>query len=435
MNECLRAHVGRALSQISPHLQIEPVRPGPQMRCSPGIYAKRPLGLLLAVALAACSDASGPDVRSVEVQPGSTLLVGVGDTATFQVTVRGDAGELLSEIPISWTTGDVAIATVNGTGLVTAVGEGVTTVTATAGDVMDWGGVEVWIPPPVAAWNPGTSYFGRRRYIEYVPGELPLILSAPHGGALTPEEIPDRTRGTTDTDRNTIETLLAVRDALVERTGKAPHLVISHLGRTKLDPNREIEEAAQGNPFAENAWEEFQGYLDVAAGLVTGTYGSGLYLDLHGHGHAVARVELGYLLAADDLDRTDGELDAGNYAARSSIRALAAASPLAFSKLLRGSASFGARLAAEGIPSVPSPGDPSPGAAEYFSGGYNAALHGSRDGGQVSAIQMELHFTGVRDTEDNRRAFARALARAVEFYMTEHWGYFAALQSEPSTVP
>jgi hypothetical protein len=48
---------------------------------------------------------------------------------------------------------------------------------------------------------------------------------------------------------------------------------------------------------------------------------------------------------------------------------------------------------------------------------------------------MELHFTGVRDTEENRRAFARALARAVELYMTEHWGYFAALQEEPSTVP
>jgi hypothetical protein len=250
-------------------------------------------------------------------------------------------------------------------------------------------------------------------------------------------EIPDRTWGTTDTDRNTIETLFAVRDALVERTGKAPHLVISHLRRTKLDPNREIEEAAQGSPFAENAWEEFQRYLDVAAGLVIGTYGSGLYLDLHGHGHAIARVELGYLLSAADLDRTDAQLDAGEYAARSSIRALALGTPLAFSKLLRGPASFGARLGAEGIPSVPSPGDPSPGAgaSEYLSGGYNTARHGSRDGGRVSAIQMELHFTGVRDTEENRRAFARALARAVELYMTEHWGYFAALQEEPSTVP
>jgi N-formylglutamate amidohydrolase len=405
------------------------------MRCSKGKRANRPLALLLAVALAACSDASGPGVRSVDLQPGTTLLVGAGDTATFQVTVRDDAGKPLSGIPIAWSTGDAAIATVNATGLVTAVGAGLTTVAASAGEAVDSAGVEVWIPPPVAAWEPGTSYFGRRQYIEYIPGELPLILSAPHGGDLTPEEIPDRTWGTTDTDRNTIETMLAVRDALVQRTGKAPHLVISHLRRTKLDPNREIVEAAQGNPFAENAWEEFQGYLDVAAGLVTATYASGLYLDLHGHGHAIPRVELGYLLSAADLDRTDAELDAGGYAARSSIRALAAQSSLSFSRLLRGPASFGARLGAEGIPSVPSPGDPSPGAAEYFSGGYDTARHGSRDGGQVCALQMELHFTGVRDTEENRRAFARALARAVELYMMEHWGYFAALPEERSTVP
>ena len=33
------------------------------------------------------------------------------------------------------------------------------------------------------------------------------------------------------------------------------------LHRSKLDPNREIVEAAQGSPFAENAWAEFQDVL------------------------------------------------------------------------------------------------------------------------------------------------------------------------------
>lgn len=385
---------------------------------------RAPAALLVALLATACGDATGPDIRSVEVRPAAELLVGVGDTATLRAVVLDGAGEVVTGVAIAWATGDPSVATVNAAGLVTAVAAGQTTVTATAGAIPAAATVEVWIAPVVAAWEPGRSYFGRRLYVEYVPGDLPLILSAPHGGAMTPEEIPDRTWGTTDTDRNTIETLLAARDAIVERTGAAPHLIISHLRRTKLDPNREIVEAAQENPFAENAWREFQQYIDVAAGLVTATYGAGLYLDLHGHGHAIARVELGYLLTAADLDRTDAELDAGGYAERSSIRALAAASPLDFSALLRGPGSFGARLAAEGIPSIPSPDYPGPGAAAYFSGGYDTARHGSRDGGSVSGIQMEIHFTGARDTDASRRAFARALAAAVEVYMTEHWGFF-----------
>jgi N-formylglutamate amidohydrolase len=404
---------------------------------APAYPARRERSLRAVVGLvilltAACGEPTGLKTFSVDLQPTADLLVGVGDTATFRATVLDGAGAAVSGITIAWVTGDASVASVDGAGLVTAVGAGETSVTATAGAIAATATVEVWIPAVVAAWEPGKSYFGRRQYIEYVPGELPLILSAPHGGDMTPDEISDRTWGTTDTDRNTIETLWAVRDALVERTGAAPHLIVSHLRRTKLDPNREIVEAAQGNPFAENAWAEFQAYIDVAAGLVTETYGSGLYVDLHGHGHAIARVELGYLLTAADLDRSDAELDAGGYAERSSIRAISAASPLTFSGLLRGPASFGALLAAEGFPSVPSPADPSPGAAPYFSGGYDTDRHGSRGGGTVSGIQIELYFVGVRDSDASRRAFAHALAAAVEAYMTEHWGFFELVPTPAS---
>jgi hypothetical protein len=92
---------------------------------------------------------------------------------------------------------------------------------------------------------------------------------------------------------------------------------------------------------------------------------------------------------------------------------------------LRGGQSFGALLAAQGIPAVPSPSDPSPGDADYFSGGYNAERHGSRHGGMVSGIQMELNRPGVRDTDANRRRFGTGLAAAVEEFMTTHFGFFA----------
>ena len=38
-------------------------------------------------------------------------------------------------------------------------------------------------------YQPGTTYFGRSNYIEYIAGDLPFILSAPHGGALQPAEL------------------------------------------------------------------------------------------------------------------------------------------------------------------------------------------------------------------------------------------------------
>lgn len=385
--------------------------------------------LAFSAGIAGCSGelATGPVVVSVSVKPLVALAVGVGDTVRFIAVARDETGASVSGASIAWRSGNSAVATLDGQGRAAAVATGSTTVTATSGGATGSAALEVWAPLAVSSYQPGTSYFGRQSYMEYIPGELPVILSAPHGGSLEPLEIPDRTYGTTVTDSNANQTVLAVRDALVERMGKAPHVILSHLRRTKLDPNREIVEAAQGNAFAENAWEEFQGFIDIASAAVVKTYGSGFYLDIHGHGHAVPRAELGYMLTAAQLDRTDAELDALNVRAQSSIRALAESSPLPFSLLLRGNKSLGGYLQAQGVRSVPSPSDPSPGSEEYFTGGYNTGRHGSLTFGRtVSGVQIELPFPGIRDSDANRRAFGRALATAVEAYMLEHFGFFRA---------
>ncbi|MDP2957112.1 MAG: Ig-like domain-containing protein [Longimicrobiales bacterium] len=385
--------------------------------------------LALSAGIAGCGGevATGPVVVSVSVKPVFALAVGRGDTVRFTAVARDETGASVSGTSITWRSENPAVATVDGQGRAVAVVTGSTAVTATSGGALGLAMLEVWAPPAVSSYKPGTSYFGRQSYVEYIPGELPVILSVPHGGSLEPLEIPDRTVGTTVTDTNANPTLLAVRDALVERTGKAPHIILSHLRRTKLDPNREIVEAAQGNAFAENAWEEFQGFIDIASAAVVKTYGSGFYIDIHGHGHAVPRAELGYMLTAAQLNRTDAEIDAQNLRAQSSIRALAEASPLLFSQLLRGNKSLGGYLQAQGVRSVPSPSDALPGSEEYFTGGYNTGRHGSLPPGRtVSGVQIELPFPGIRDSDANRRAFARALATALEAYMLEHFGFFRA---------
>lgn len=249
-----------------------------------------------------------------------------------------------------------------------------------------------------------------------------MILSAPHGGSLRPAEIPDRTYGTTVTDLNTGELAHAVDSALVRLTGKHAHVVIVHLHRVKLDANREIVEGAQGDAEAELAWQEFHAFMTDAKNAIGRGHTGGLYLDLHGHGHDIQRLELGYLLDREDLRQPDDSLDTRpTYEIASSIRTISVLSPLSFAALLRGSSSLGALLEAEGFPAVPSSSTPDPGDDEYFAGGYNTAVHGCRGGGQICAIQIEANRLGVRDTPENRARFAGALARVVEQFLGLHY--------------
>lgn len=357
------------------------------------------------------------------VTPATDLLVGVGASLRFAAGVLDANGSPVDGVPVSWSTADPSVATVDGSGLVTAVSSGMTTVEAVAGEAAGSASIEVYVPPVIDEYVPGQTYFGRNRYVEYIAGHLPVIISAPHGGGEEPDEIPLRTYGTLGRDLGTQETIRAVRDSLFAYSGGGhPHIVISLLRRTKLDPNREIVEAAQGSPFAEQAWREFQRFIEVARARVAQDQGRGLYLDLHGHGHPVNRIELGYLLTAADLAQSDEMLSQQSFADKSSIRALAGEGAISFAELVRGPESFGEFLSREAAISVPSPFIPDPGNDPFFSGGYNTRVHGSVDGDPIDGIQVELHLPGVRDTDENRRRFAGGMARALESYLTAHFG-------------
>ena len=73
--------------------------------------------------------------------------------------------------------------------------------------------VEEIIFPDLGSDGPyisGQKYSGVNNYIEYYSGNLPVIIAAPHGGAMMPAQIPDRTVGTMVTDKNTKELSKAV---------------------------------------------------------------------------------------------------------------------------------------------------------------------------------------------------------------------------------
>ncbi|MDQ3309753.1 MAG: hypothetical protein M3497_06465, partial [Gemmatimonadota bacterium] len=293
------------------------------------------------------------------------------------------------------------------------------------------------IPP--GPYTPGQSYFGQNQYIEYIAGNSPVILSAPHGGDLIPSEISDRTTGlcggtaTTGKDLNTRELTLAIQQSFHARFGKYPHVVINRLHRKKLDANRDILEAACGDPGAQTAWKEFHAFLDVAKGAVLKDTGKGWYMDMHGHGHSIQRLELGYRLSPSQLDLADAVLDGNRaYEDTSSIKTMSEGDTRrSFSALLRGSTSLGTLYANNGFPSIPSASDPGPKGEPYFRGGYNSARHscgveatglGGTSGGKICGVQIEANYTGVRDTPANINKFADVTTRVLDSYLSTHWG-------------
>jgi hypothetical protein len=233
-------------------------------------------------------------------------------------------------------------------------------------------------------------------------------------------EIPDRTSGTTVTDMATEDLARAVAAALHSRSGRAPSLVLCRLKRSKVDVNRGFGEGTRGNRHAGQAWNEYHGFLDAARAMAAGRHGRALVVDVHGHGHAKPRIELGYLLGADDLNRPDVDLDEPALARRSSIRTLAAESGLRFSALLRGPTSLGGLLERAGCASVPGPETPGPGTDPFFEGGYTTRRHGSADGGPVSAVQLETPYPGFRDSPVARSRFASSLADTLLAFLSAH---------------
>jgi hypothetical protein len=275
---------------------------------------------------------------------------------------------------------------------------------------------------PPAGFVPGTSYFGTSHYVEYIAGDLPVIVTAPHGGSLRPTEMPDRTSPDTLRDTNTEELVRAIDTAFAAATGHHPHIVMCLVHRVKLDCNRELAAAAMGDPEAAQAWAEFQAFIDSAKAAVVRAYGGGLYVDVHGHGHAIQRLELGYLLTGSELGFADSVLDGASWLDAVSVRHLAAQPGRRLSAVLRGPSSLGDLFAARGYAAVPSGADPAPGGAPYFSGGYNTGRHGSLTSGTISGVQIEANYTRLRDTPVSRATFAGALVGVVRTYLVTWLG-------------
>ena len=147
------------------------------------MWSRRLFGGVVFAALSACGggDSTPPVVvDAVTVSP-SSLNMAPGQSVTMTATALDNTGAPISGRTAAWTTANSAIATVSATGAVTAVADGVTSITATINGRAGSAAVIVRTPVVSVAVTPATG--------QLTVGGAPLQLSAvprdPAGGALT----------------------------------------------------------------------------------------------------------------------------------------------------------------------------------------------------------------------------------------------------------
>lgn len=251
-------------------------------------------------------------------------------------------------------------------------------------------------------------------------GDLPLVVSAPHGGTYEPRDIPVRTPracgGSAAFNTATDINLARVTRNLVidfrQNDGRSPWAVIMLLDRTKVDANRPLASGACGNPTAVAAWIKYHEWIREAISLATADDRVAVYVDLHGHGFPEQRIQADYALPREQL--TAPHLD--DLAPYSTLAPVADLTRIPFSTLLR---DLGSRLTDAGYPTVPSAYEWTPGPGERWMGtGYSLVWYGQSDP-RVAGIQLELHYHGLRDSLVNRTRFSAALRGVLREYLAQ----------------
>jgi len=293
-----------------------------------------------------------------------------------------------------------------------------------------------WISAEPDSPHINPPIFGSHGLVEYYQGTTNLIVSVPHGGEMKPPFLPDRVKVPKETaegeakvikdsgDDDTNYRITTAADIFTQEiaktmvieynmiTGQKPYLIMANLHRSKLDPNRPILQAAQGNGVCELVYKEYHNFVRSAKDEINGP---GLVIDLHGQNHHQNSIEIGYLFKKSELNIKDYTSTVP------SIKTLLERTKTPTTEILYGEKSLGALFESAGFNAVPSPRQHSPGTDKYYKGGYITQTHGSNLGGDIDAIQLEVpaeirHEGGEEYREHFSKELAKILAKFVELY-------------------
>lgn len=226
-------------------------------------------------------------------------------------------------------------------------------------------------------------------------GDLPIILTAPHGGREAIPSVPARMGVGVElfnprSDAFTDELTEKLAQALEKQTGRRPYTVIAQFHRMYLDANRPPPLAYESD-HARAVYDAYHAAIAHARWQVIERWGSGLLLDIHGQGEQPQIIFIG---------TQNGETTKH---IRSRFGAAA----------LTGEAGVFGQLTRQGFSLFPPINSDEPEHAEY-DGGHTVITYGSSSGGTVDAIQLELGL--ALRSRDTNEATAEQLATAIAAY-------------------
>ncbi len=324
--------------------------------------------------------------------------------------------------------------------------------------------------PPAAAQEVGSERVQvfQDDLVLYEPGNMPVILLAPHDGVVKPDGVPLRKNGIRDVNSSKLARQILAELSYVDADGveRKPYLVMSLANRAVVDPNRSWKQNVDAGWFhpngekakppsrAKRIHRAFHSSAKHAVSSVQGEFGTGLLLDIHGLSARRKLDMYGYLIRASDLrmKSESGEPLAVDALAdavrtRSSIRHAASRkqSDEQIVNLIRGPHSLASMVNQEYVSlaqgdkggrkptlmrrATPSEHFPDPKAVDtpdkdwvYFNGAYDIQAHSSfQNGITVDAIQIET-LPSARNTREQRQRFAQSMANATRRFMELHYG-------------
>ncbi|MHA1344576.1 MAG: N-formylglutamate amidohydrolase [Promethearchaeota archaeon] len=127
------------------------------------------------------------------------------------------------------------------------------------------------------------------KYVKCYQGNLPLIISVPHGGMSKIEEIPERKSGIRGIDKNTIEIAVELIEQIkniynLHKGGlKIPSFVFSLVSRSKIDLNREKSTAfVSTSKLANEIYQFYHSKLGEYIHQNLEIFNRSLLIDIHG---------------------------------------------------------------------------------------------------------------------------------------------------------
>lgn len=242
-------------------------------------------------------------------------------------------------------------------------------------------------------------------------GDLPILITAPHGGRLDLKDVPVRTgdglkKGPSGffagRDTGTEELAVRVVELLDKKLPGSPSCVISRVHRKYVDFNRPPEIAVEHSK-AREVYDSFHHAARSSVSRIRMTHSRGLLVDIHGQGSAAATAYRGTSngVTVQHLRRTFGE------------------------EAHTGEHSLMGLLAGKGWKVHPNPGSGREQAG--FTGGFIVRTYGSGQADGIDAIQLEL---GI----DFRRAEAREKSAEVLAGAITEWSRrYLGLTPEPDS--